>query len=69
MSDYIHRAGRIGRVGSNHGYITNIVNSIPGAVIAQQIEMAIRRSTGLPSIDGNIRRKIEKLRLIEQYSS
>lgn len=69
MSDYIHRAGRIGRVGTNHGYITNFVHSVPGVVVAQQIEMAIRTSTGLPSINTNIKRKIEKLKLIEQYRS
>lgn len=40
VSDYILRVGRVGRVGSNQGYVTNLVVSAPGACTVQEIEVS-----------------------------
>lgn len=58
MSDYIHRVGRIGRVGSRvtEGRVTNFVVSPPQVALAQKIELAARRTKALPSVNANIAR-------------
>ena len=39
VSDYILRAGRVGRVGTNQGYVTNLISSKSGAYTVQEIEV------------------------------
>ncbi|XP_076305820.1 putative ATP-dependent RNA helicase Dbp21E2 isoform X1 [Tachypleus tridentatus] len=59
ISDYIHRAGRTGRVGAqNDGHVTNFVCTPAAINIVQKIEHAVRKVKSLPSVDGNIKRRL-----------
>lgn len=62
MSDYIHRAGRVGRVGSvvEAGRITSFVTSPPQVELVQKIELAARQAKVLPRVDANIARFLEE---------
>lgn len=65
VSDYIHRCGRIGRLGSNANcYITNFVSSFRELDLVRHIEMSARTNHLLENVDANIRNiiatKIEK---------
>ncbi|XP_015930056.1 probable ATP-dependent RNA helicase DDX28 [Parasteatoda tepidariorum] len=60
-SDYILRCGRVGRVGTNHGHVTNLVASKSGVYTVQDIERGVRSATRLPNVDSNIKQKIKKL--------
>ncbi|XP_055639336.1 probable ATP-dependent RNA helicase DDX28 [Toxorhynchites rutilus septentrionalis] len=64
-ADYIHRIGRIGRVGSrNDCLVTNLVSSRSEISAIQRIEHAARTNSLLANVDANIkgiiRRKIER---------
>lgn len=61
VSDYILRAGRVGRVGTNQGRITNLIVSAPGVYTVQEIERSVKSSIRIPDVDANIKRKITKL--------
>ncbi|XP_035214729.1 probable ATP-dependent RNA helicase DDX28 isoform X2 [Stegodyphus dumicola] len=61
VSDYILRAGRVGRVGSNMGKVTSFVVSPSGIYTVQEIEKAVRCATRIPDVDSNIKQKIKKL--------
>lgn len=61
VSDYILRVGRVGRVGTNQGYVTNLVSSKAGVYAVQEIEEAVRSSVRIPDVDANIKKKINKL--------
>lgn len=59
MSDYIHRAGRVGRVGSiGTGHVTNFITTPREVELAQKIELAARRTVVLPNVNANIKRKL-----------
>lgn len=65
VSDYIHRCGRIGRLGSNKNcYITNFISSLHELDLVRQIEMSARTNNQLENVNANIRKiittKIEK---------
>lgn len=65
VSDYIHRCGRIGRLGSDsHCKITNFVSSLRELDLVRQIEMSARTNHLLENVDANIRgiivKRIEK---------
>lgn len=65
VSDYIHRCGRIGRLGSNlNCYITNFISGMQELELVRQIEMSARTNNLLENVDANIngiiREKIEK---------
>lgn len=65
VSDYIHRCGRIGRLGSNvNCFITNFVSSLRELDLVREIEMSARTNHMLENVDANIRgiitSKIEK---------
>lgn len=65
VSDYIHRCGRIGRLGSNlNCCITNFISSLRELDLVRKIEMSARTNAELENVDANIRRiistKIEK---------
>lgn len=65
VSDYIHRCGRIGRLGSNAScYITNFISSLHELDLVRKIEMSARTNHLLENVNANIRSiitaKIEK---------
>lgn len=41
VSDYILRAGRVGRVGTNQGYVTNLVSTKAEVYAVQEIEVCL----------------------------
>ncbi|XP_055918100.1 probable ATP-dependent RNA helicase DDX28 [Eupeodes corollae] len=60
VSDYIHRCGRIGRVGSQQRcLITNFVSSQREVGLVQKIEHAARTGSLLPNVNANIRNLIQ----------
>ncbi|KAL8619700.1 hypothetical protein ACOMHN_025786 [Nucella lapillus] len=59
VSDYIHRAGRVGRVGSHHtGVVTSFVSHNWEVETLWQIEIAARKSSELHNVNSNIKRKL-----------
>ncbi|XP_018332350.2 probable ATP-dependent RNA helicase DDX28 isoform X2 [Agrilus planipennis] len=59
-SDYIHRIGRIGRIGSPANCkVTNFITGPKEVQLVQQIEIAIRTGTTIPNVDGNITKIIQ----------
>lgn len=55
MADYIHRIGRVGRLGSPQNCkVTNFICGPEEVSIVQQIELSIRRNQALTNVDGNI---------------
>uniref|UniRef100_A0A2P2IA97 RNA helicase n=1 Tax=Hirondellea gigas TaxID=1518452 RepID=A0A2P2IA97_9CRUS len=75
MADYIHRCGRVGRVGSNFNQplVTNFISKIAEAELAQSIEYAVRKAEPLPNVNANIKGlytaesvEIEKERAIKE---
>ncbi|CAO1307948.1 unnamed protein product [Diamesa serratosioi] len=59
VSDYIHRCGRTGRLGSSTNcYITNFVSSLRELDLVREIEHTARTNTVLPNVNANIRKAI-----------
>lgn len=59
MADYIHRCGRVGRVGtSTESFISNFVSGSRDVELVQEIETSVRRFSSLPNVTGNITRII-----------
>lgn len=56
VSDYIHRCGRVGRVGSRvkDAVVTNFVSSAREVSLVQRIEHAARTDHQLPDVNANI---------------
>lgn len=66
MSDYIHRAGRVGRVGSQgNGYVTSFVVHKWDVELVHKIERAVRTREDLPRVDANIKKKHTK-RIVDE---
>lgn len=60
VSDYIHRCGRIGRLGSNKNcYITNFISSLHELDLVRKIEMSARTNNVLEDVNANIRKIIK----------
>ncbi|KAG5883916.1 hypothetical protein JTB14_032139 [Gonioctena quinquepunctata] len=60
-ADYLHRIGRIGRLGSpNLCKATNFVASEQEIKLVQQIELAVRRNQPLENVDGNITKIVQR---------
>lgn len=56
VSDYIHRCGRIGRLGSNTNCsITNFISSLRELDLVRKIEMSARTNYLLEDVNANIR--------------
>ncbi|CAN7999980.1 unnamed protein product, partial [Ixodes hexagonus] len=62
MSDYIHRCGRVGRVGCtvDTGRVTNFVVTPPQVELTQKIERAARQTKALPRVNANIARFLDE---------
>ncbi|XP_018560863.1 probable ATP-dependent RNA helicase DDX28 isoform X2 [Anoplophora glabripennis] len=60
-ADYIHRIGRVGRLGSPASCkATNFISGAEEIKLVQQIELAIRRNQPLANVDGNITSIVQK---------
>ncbi|XP_011199643.2 probable ATP-dependent RNA helicase DDX28 [Bactrocera dorsalis] len=61
VSDYIHRCGRIGRVGNlTPSVVTNFISSRREVEVVQRIEHAARTGGLLPNVNANIKNIINK---------
>lgn len=59
ISDYIHRCGRTGRVGSSKtGLITNLVHRPEEIEVVQKIEYAARKAEEFHNVNANIKRAL-----------
>lgn len=59
ISDYIHRCGRIGRLGSNvNCTISNFISSLHELDLVRKIEMSARTNGELEDVNANIRKII-----------
>jgi superfamily II DNA/RNA helicase len=68
IADYIHRIGRVGRLGSRSGaQVTNFVSYKTGVGMLQELELAIRTGRPLDYMDANIKKLIRN-RLNEKRS-
>ncbi|KAH8409507.1 hypothetical protein KR222_007357 [Zaprionus bogoriensis] len=66
VSDYIHRCGRIGRVGSlDKSLVTNFISSRREIEVVQRIEHAARTGGLLPDVNANIKNLINQRILAE----
>ncbi|XP_066248009.1 probable ATP-dependent RNA helicase DDX28 [Euwallacea similis] len=60
-ADYIHRIGRVGRLGSSDTcFVTNFLTSAKEIKLVQQIELAVRKDQPLPNVDANITNIVQK---------
>lgn len=58
MSDYIHRIGRIGRLGSdNNGTVTNFITGLNEVHLVRKIEHAVRTRGTFRDVNNNFTRK------------
>ncbi|XP_063702086.1 probable ATP-dependent RNA helicase DDX28 [Culicoides brevitarsis] len=72
ISDYIHRCGRVGRVGSAENcYITNFVSNAATINLVNRIEHAARTGQELENVNANIKGQIQERikRQIENISA
>lgn len=59
IADYIHRCGRIGRLGSDqHCTVTNFVSGIADLDLVRKIELSARTDNMLKNVDANVTRII-----------
>jgi ATP-dependent RNA helicase DDX28 len=59
-ADYIHRAGRTGRVGShNQCLVSTFVCFKPDAFMVQKLELALRLNKEIEHVNGNIQKELE----------
>lgn len=59
LSDYVHRAGRLGRLGSKQGggLVTSFISDRAEAAMLQKIETSVRLNERLPDISLNVRKE------------
>ncbi len=63
LSDYVHRVGRVGRVGSPQGSkVTSFVNGRLQISLVQKLETSVRTHTEIPGVNNNIIRIIKNMR-------
>lgn len=59
VSDYIHRCGRVGRIGSHgHGTVTSFISENWEVELLWQIETAVRKRQPFHNVNANIKRKL-----------
>ena len=69
-SDYLHRIGRVGRVGSKQApKVTSLVCGQTSVRVVQDLEMAVRMNREVEATDGNIARVIKNRRLESEFEA
>ena len=65
MVDYLHRVGRVGRVGQNlsGAKVTNLVCGKISVALVQEIEKSVRLNKAIPDVETNVKS------LFEQYAT
>jgi len=59
-ADYIHRVGRVGRVGGiQNGYVTSLVDNLGGVMVLQNLEHSVRKNMEIQKVNNNIIRIIQ----------
>jgi len=59
-ADYIHRSGRVGRVGGiGSGHVTSLVDNPLGIEVLQRMEYAVRKNIEIHNVNNNIIRLIQ----------
>ena len=54
-ADYIHRVGRVGRVGGiQQGHVTSLVDNMGGVMVLQNLETAVRKNIEIQRVNNNI---------------
>merc|ERR1719495_899898 len=67
-SDYLHRIGRVGRVGSKQApKVTSLVCGQTSVRVVQDLEMAVRMNREVEGTDGNVARVIKNRRLESEF--
>ena len=68
MTDYIHRVGRVGRVGSNlvGSKVTSLVSGTISVALVQEMEKSVRLNKSIPDIETNVIRLMEQYKMMEQ---
>lgn len=63
VADYIHRAGRTGRVGCGKDCcVTSFVSFKQAVNVINQLELSLRTYTKIPFVDGNIKKARRNVR-------
>lgn len=61
MTDYLHRIGRIGRMGSDcNGIVTNFISNLQEVELTRKIEHIARTRGIFNNINNNFTRKLNK---------
>ena len=69
-SDYLHRIGRVGRVGSKQApKVTSLVCGQTSVRVVQDLEMAVRMNREVEGTDGNVARVIKNRRLESEFEA
>jgi superfamily II DNA/RNA helicase len=59
VSDYIHRSGRTGRIGTSQDcLVSTLVSFKPDVRMLQDLEMALRLNKPIDSVDANIKQQL-----------
>lgn len=60
--DYLHRVGRVGRVGQNinGSKVTNLVCGKISVALVQEIEKSVRLNRAIPDVESNVKSLYEK---------
>ena len=68
MTDYIHRVGRVGRVGSNlvGSKVTSLVSGKISVALVQEMEKSVRLNKSIPDIETNVISLIEQYKMMEK---
>lgn len=67
LQDYLHRAGRVGRIGSeSNGIVVSFVSHVWDVDLVQKIETAARKRSSLPGLESSIRDLVNPYDIIKE---